>query len=95
MCCLVAVLSLLGPRVAFLVTWLATNRVSIAFHQGFLVPLLGLLFLPWTVLLYTLAYAPTGGVKGIGWLFVGLGLVADLGSYGSGGYQRRRRGAVA
>jgi len=94
MCCLVALMSLLGPRIAFLVTWLATNRVSVAFHSGFVVPFLGLLFLPWTTLLYTLAYSPVGGVKGIGWLVVGLGLLADLGAYGSGGTARRRRGSV-
>ena len=95
MCCLLVVLSLLGPRVAFLVTWLATNRVAVAFHDGWVVPLLGLVFLPWTALLYTLAYAPVGGVSGLGWLFVGLGVLADLGSYVSGPYQRRRQVAVA
>ena len=95
MCCFVIVLSLLGPRVAFLATWLATNRVSVAFHNGFIVPFLGLIFLPWTVLIYALAYAPVGGVSGLGWLFVGLGFVADIGSYASGGYQRRRQAAVA
>jgi hypothetical protein len=86
----VIVLGLLGPRVAFLVTWLATNRVTVAFHSGFVVPFLGLLFLPWTVLLYTLAYAPVGGVSGVGWLLVALGAVADVASYVSGPAQRRR-----
>ena len=54
MCCLTVILILLGPRVAFLATWLATNRVAVAFHHGFAVPFLGLIFLPWTALLYTL-----------------------------------------
>jgi len=84
------VLSLLGPRVAFLLTWLATNRVTLAFHDGFIVPFLGLLFFPWTVLMYTLAYAPIGGVTGVGWFFVVLGVLADVGSYVSGPAQRRR-----
>jgi hypothetical protein len=91
MCCVLVVLSLLGPRLAFLFTWLATNRVTVAFHSGFLVPFLGLIFLPWTVLLYTLAYAPVGGVSGVGWLFVALGVLADLSSAASGPYQRRRQ----
>ncbi len=95
MCCLAVILTLLGPRVAFLVTWLATNRVAVAFHHDFVVPFLGLIFLPWTALLYTLSYAPVGGVSGLGWLFVGLGVLADLGSYASGGYRRGRRAAVA
>jgi hypothetical protein len=90
MCCLALVVTLLGPRVAFALTWLATDRVTVAFHQGIVAPLLGLVFLPWTALLYTLAYAPFGGVSGVGWLFVGLGLVADLGSYRVGRTQRQR-----
>ena len=90
MCCFVIVLSLLGPRIALLVTWLATNRVAVAFHNGFIVPFVGLLLLPWTTLLYTLAYAPVGGVSGVGWVFVVLGVLADLSSYTSGPYQRRR-----
>ena len=49
-------LSLLGPRVLFLVTWISTSRVGGRVSRGGL-PLLGLLFFPWTALLYTLAYA--------------------------------------
>jgi len=91
MCCLLVVLAVLGPRVAFLGTWLFTNRVALAFHHGFLVPLLGLIFLPWTALMYVFAYAPVGGVSGIGWVFVAIGVVADVSSYTSGAYQRGRR----
>jgi hypothetical protein len=93
-CCIIAVLSLLGPRVAFLVTWLATNRIDLAFKGGWGLPLLGLIFFPWTVLLYTLSYAPVGGVTGVGWVLVGLGVLADLTSYISGPVARRRQVAV-
>ena len=90
MCCFLILLSVLGPRIAFIYTWIATNRVSIAFHNGWVVPLLGVVFLPWTVLLYTLAYAPVGGVSGAGWFLVALGFVADIAGYVSGPAQRRR-----
>jgi hypothetical protein len=89
-CCLLILLSLLGPRLVFLGTWISTSRVAVAFQDGFLLPFLGLLFFPWTVLLYTLAYAPIGGVSGIGWFVVALGVLADVGSYVSGPVQRRR-----
>ena len=94
MCCLVAILAIFGPRLAFIATWIFSNRVAIAFHHGVLVPLLGLIFLPWTALMYVLAYAPVGGVTGIGWIFVALGLAADIGAYTSGAYQRGRRSAA-
>ena len=58
--------------------------------EGFLLPLLGLVFLPFTTLFYVLAYRPVVGVSGWGWFFVFLGLLFDLGSYGAGARSRRR-----
>jgi hypothetical protein len=94
-CCFLVILSLLGPRIAFLFTWIATNKVTVAFHDGWVVPLLGVIFLPWTTLLYTLAYAPVGGVSGAGWFLVGLGVLADIAGYVAGPAQRRRQAAIA
>jgi hypothetical protein len=94
-CCILAVLSLLGPRVAFIVTWLATDKVDLAFKGGWGVPLLGVIFFPWTALLYTLSYAPVIGVTGFGWVLVVLGVLADLTSYVSGPAARRRQVAAA
>ena len=48
--------------------------------EGFLLPLLGLVFLPFTTLFYVLAYRPVVGVSGWGWFFVFLGLLFDLGA---------------
>jgi hypothetical protein len=97
MCCLFLAVGLLGPRLGFLGVWLfsSPNRVSLAFQGGWLLPLLGLLFLPWTVLFYVLAYAPVTGVSPIGWLFVALGFIADLGTYSSRSAQKRYYGANA
>jgi len=92
MCCLFLAVGLLGPRIGFLGVWLfsSPNRVSLAFQGGWLLPLLGLLFLPWTALAYVLAYAPVIGVTGFwGPVLVVLGLLADLSSYGAGARARR------
>jgi hypothetical protein len=82
------VLGLLGPRFAFLYTWLFTDRVQLAFAGGFWWPLFGLLFLPWTALIYVLAWAPLTGVSTLGWAFVVLGFFLDLGTYSSRAAQR-------
>jgi hypothetical protein len=87
--CLLALLSAISPRLALILVWLLTNLVDRAF-TGFLVPLLGLIFLPLTTLLYVLAYRPAVGVTGWGWVLVLVGLLFDLGSYGGGAYGRRR-----
>ena len=88
MCCFLAALMFFGPRLAVLVWWLwQPLRVSAAFGGSWLLPILGLIFLPWTLLMY-LVVAP-GGVVGFDWIIVGLGLLADIASY-SGSYHKRR-----
>ena len=54
----------LFARLALLVVWLSTPLVQRAFHGGWLLPLLGLLFLPITTLTYVLAYYISGSVAG-------------------------------
>ncbi|MYW65094.1 hypothetical protein GTY65_13640 [Streptomyces sp. SID8379] len=87
-CCIFAAMAAIGPRVALVITWLFTNLVDRAF-TGMLLPLFGLILLPWTTLGYVFAYAPVVGVRGIGWLVVLIGLLMDLSSYGGGARARR------
>jgi hypothetical protein len=95
MCCFALILGFLGPRIAFLWVWLATARVDIAFSGAFWLPLAGMLFLPWTALIYVLAYAPVGGVSPLGWLLVGCGLLLDIATYSSRALQQRYQGEPA
>lgn len=89
MCCFVLVLGFLGPRLAFLWAWLFTDKVTAAFAGGFWLPLLGLIFLPWTAIAYVLAWSPVIGVTGAGWVFVGLGFVLDIATYSNRAARRR------
>src|SRR6266704_6274465 len=68
----------LFARLALLVVWLTTPLVQRAFHGGWLLPLLGILFLPITTLTYVLVYSITGSVTGWGWLWVALAVLLDL-----------------
>jgi hypothetical protein len=56
-----------------------------------LIPLLGIIFLPFTTLMYVLSYSPVVGVTGWGWFFVVMGLLLDLASYGGSAYSNRGR----
>jgi hypothetical protein len=87
--CLFVVLAALSPRLALALVWLFTNLVDRAFN-GALVPVLGFVFLPLTTLFYVLAYNPVGGVTGVGWLLVAIGLLFDIGAYGGAVRQRSR-----
>ncbi len=86
--CLFALLAAGAPRLAFILMWLFTNWVGRAF-DGILIPLLGLIFLPLTAVIYVLVHP--GGLNGFEWLLLIVGFLIDLGSYGSGAYGRHER----
>jgi hypothetical protein len=81
--CLVLLFALIGPRVALIATWLLTNVLSRAF-DGWLVPVLGFVLLPWTTLAYAWMYDSGREVAGLEWFLVGLAFVFDLSSFGAG-----------
>jgi hypothetical protein len=72
--------AILGPRVAIAAIWIFGDRVELAFDSWWL-PLLGLLFLPWTTLAYLIAWQP-GGLDG-NWdaLLIVLGVALDIITY--------------
>jgi len=88
MCCFFATMMFFGPRLAFLIYWLIPfgyAQINAAFN-GWFWPLLGLIFLPWTILMYVIIFP----VVGFDWLWLGLAFMADIASYGGGAYNRRR-----
>jgi hypothetical protein len=89
--CLFALIAIFSPRFALLLLWLFTNYVDRAF-AGWILPLLGLLFAPWTTLFYVLVDVAPGPIHVAGWILVGLGVVMDLSSYAQAA---RRRAAFA
>ncbi len=89
--CLISALA----RLAFIGVWIWTPLVTRAFHgtwfDGWLLPILGVLFLPITALTYVLVYVPGTGVTGLSWLWVALAFLIDLATNGYGAYSNRRR----
>jgi len=94
-CCAGAAVLAGAPRLAIVILLIFTDRLTVAF-ESFWFGLLGFLLLPFTTVFFALAYSEAdGGVTGIGWAFVILGLLLDLASYGSGGYGRQQRERAA
>ena len=75
--CLLAITAAFAPRVVLIIMWIIGPRVNAAFDT-FIVPLLGLIFLPYTTIMYVLVYNPATGVNGWDWLWIGLGVWMDL-----------------
>ncbi len=88
--CLLLLLASVAPRLVLVLMWIFGDLVDRAF-SGFVIPLLGLLILPYTTLFYVLAWSPVGGVSGWGWFVVGSGFLLDVGHLAAGGVNGRRR----
>jgi hypothetical protein len=77
--------SLFWPRICLLTFWIFGHFMSDAFHGRWAVQVLGFVFLPWTTTAYALMWGLTSdGVYGLEWIFVGVALVLDLGTWALG-----------
>jgi hypothetical protein len=78
--CLVAIVAGFFPRVALVVVWITTNYVDRA-YDSFLLPLLGLFFLPFTTLVYALVWIPGVHLGDGRWVWVAIAFVVELMGY--------------
>lgn len=88
--CLFALFGGLFPRLALLILWIVSPGLVNAAFNTFILPLLGIIFLPFTTLIYVFVYVPGEGLTGWGLFWVILALLLDLSNYGAGYSQRDR-----
>jgi len=86
-CCLFASILAGAPRLASIIWWLFQPvRWSVPFGGWPIVwwlwPTAGILLVPWTTLMYVIVYP--GGLSVINWIFLGLAVAMDIGSYAGG-----------
>ena len=91
MCCVFTVLLFLGPRVGSITWWLIQPaRWDVAFGS-IIWPILGIIFVPWTTLMYVAVNNPVTGISLLGWLFIALAVFADVSQLAGSGYFNRDR----
>ena len=89
--CLFLIFAGAFPRFAVLIMWLARPALfASAFGGSWLLPLLGVLFVPLTTLMYVLLWS-NGGITGFDWFWLVLAFLLDLGGMASSGYANRDR----
>lgn len=76
--CLLVLLTAISPRLVIFLFWLARPVQFDAAFGGPILPLVGIVFLPFTTLIYVLVYTPGVGLAGSDWIWVGLAFVADI-----------------
>ena len=87
--CLVIVLTGFFPRLAAVLYWLWRPILwDHAFNDSWLWPVLGIIFLPVTTIIWVLV--ATNGVVGFDFLWLGIAVFIDLGSNGRNAAKRGR-----
>ena len=87
--CLFSLLFAGAPRLALVLLWIFLPECVEQAFETFLLPILGLLFLPIVTFVYVLI-APDR-IQGLDGLWLGLTFLADAGVWAAGGYLNRRR----
>jgi hypothetical protein len=87
--CILALGIAVAPRAVLIVAWIFSDRWVAVWHGAWIVPLLGIIFLPYTTIMYMLSLRP-GGPVGTDWLWILLGLFLDLTNYAQAGVNRER-----
>ena len=86
--CLFVLMAAFAPRLLVIFTWIARPAYVDSVFDTFILPLVGLIFLPFTTLMWLLVGAPPAGVHGLDWLWIVLAVVLDLSHYGNTWEQR-------
>jgi len=80
------------PRLGTILLWIARPvMVNTAFQGAWLWPILGIIFLPFTTLMYVIMYTPGIGLTGWDWFWLVLAVFIDISHWSSTVYQNRER----
>ncbi len=89
--CLFGLLGAFFPRLGTILIWLARPRlVNAAFGGGWLIPVLGIIFLPFTTLMYVFMWGPAGLI-GWDWFWLVMAVLIDISHWSSIVFQNRQR----
>jgi hypothetical protein len=74
--CLLAMALAFAPRLMLILAWIFSERWDRVW-DGWVLPLLGIIFLPYTTIMYMLVWTPNG-IEGWDWMWIGLGVLLDI-----------------
>jgi hypothetical protein len=90
-----ALMAAFFPRFALFLIWIVRpGRVDAAFDT-FILPLIGIVFLPFATLMYVLFYTPGVGLSGWEWFWVAVCALFDVAHASVGYMQQSGRGRPA
>ena len=75
--CLLAIGASIAPRLILILAWLFGSRWDRVWQGNWILPLLGIIFLPYTTIMYLLVVGPAG-LSGFDWVWIFLGVMLDV-----------------
>jgi hypothetical protein len=88
--CLFAIFAGVFPRLALFMVWLVRPRLVDAAFDTWIIPLLGIIFLPFATLMYVFFYSTGGSLSGWEWFWVVLAGLLDVAHLAASVVQRVR-----
>ena len=79
--CLLAFVIAFAPRLILILAWIFGTRWDIVFDT-WIWPVLGIIFAPYTTVMYLLVWSPATGIAGFDWLWLALGVMLDVMKWG-------------
>lgn len=76
--CLIGIIIALAPRLVLILGWIFSPRWDLVWQGNWLLPLVGIIFAPYTTVMYLLAYTPPAGITGWDWLWIVMGVLLDI-----------------
>lgn len=84
--CLLAFSAAVAPRIVLILAWIFGDRWDAVWQGEWVWPLLGIIFLPYTTIMYLLAWTPALGggasIEGWDWMWIIMGLFLDIMKWG-------------
>jgi len=75
--CLLAFGAAFVPRLVLVLAWLFGSRWDLVWRGNWIMPLLGIIFLPYTTIMYLLVWSPAG-ILGFDWIWLAFGVMLDI-----------------
>jgi hypothetical protein len=89
--CLAAITTGAIPRLITLFIWLARPERWDAAFGGPILPILGIVFLPFTTLMYVVLFTPGQGLSGLDIIFLLIAVAIDVFNWGATAYANKNR----
>ena len=86
--CLLALGIGLAPRIFLILAWIFSDRWDLVWDT-WIWPLLGIIFAPYTTVMYMLVWNAATGISGWDWMWIAMGVLLDIMKWSSW-YQNRR-----